>query len=86
MNNQIKNIGVDDFSIHGGTSMGNIMTQRYCGMNSYPLLFPLVGPKQVDKDPVFEKKLEKIIVMPLKLRGKNFYCQIGKKNSWYKKA
>ena len=79
MNNQIKNIGVDDFSIHGGTSMGNIMTQRYCGMNSYPLLFPLVGPKQVDKDPVFEKKLEKIIVMPLKLRARIFIVKLAKK-------
>lgn len=38
-NNQIKNIGVDEHSIHGGSNFDNIMTKRFCGMDSYPLKF-----------------------------------------------
>lgn len=70
MCNQIKNIGVDDYSAHGGTTMDNIMTRRYCGMDSYPLNFPLNAPKIVEKDKQFEKLLEEIIVPPVNLRIK----------------
>ena len=66
--NQIKNIGVDAFSIHGGTSFDMIMTKRFCGMDSYPLRFPLQHPKEMQIDPVFEKKIGKIILYPLKAR------------------
>lgn len=66
--NQIRNIGVDDFSIHGGKSFDSIMTERFCGMDSYPLEFPLQHPMTVLQDPVFEKKTGKIILLPLRLR------------------
>ncbi len=76
MKNQIKNIGVDDFSIHGGTTMQNVMTMRFCGMDSYPLSFPLNGPEKTEKDPAFERTLGKIILPPFQLRMRSF---LGKK-------
>lgn len=56
--NQIKNIGVDEISEHGGTSTMNEMTRRFCTMPSYPLEFPLKHPKEVRIDEVYEKKIE----------------------------
>ena len=66
--NQIKNIGVDEFSIHGGTSLDMIMTQRFCGMESVPLEFPLQHPAALLTDPVFEEEIGKIILLPWQLR------------------
>lgn len=66
--NQIKNIGVDENSIHGGSSYTSIMTQRFCGMDSYSIKFPLKHPQEIKQDPVFEKKIGKIILYPWKLR------------------
>lgn len=79
MYNQIKNIGVDEFSTHGGTTMENIMTQRYCGMDSYTLKFPLNAPKSVEKDKHFERLLEEIIVPPMKLRIRIMILRLIKK-------
>ncbi len=66
--NQIKNIGVDEFSTHNGKSFSQTMTRRFCGMDSYPLDFPLKHPSTVMIDPVFEKKIAKIILYPFKTR------------------
>jgi len=77
--NQIKNIGVDGFSTHGGTSFDNVMTRRYCGMSSFPVSAPFKGPVKVQKDPVFERKLENIIVYPLKIRVKKRILKFIKK-------
>lgn len=66
--NQIKNIGVDENSIHGGTSFDNVMTKRFCGMDSYSIEFPLNHPTEIKTDPIFEKKVGKIILFPLKMR------------------
>lgn len=66
--NQIKNIGVDEFSIHGGSSFTGVMTRRFCGMDSYPLEFPLNHPQSLLIDPVFERKIGKIILYPLRYR------------------
>lgn len=68
--NQIKNIGVDEASIHGGNSMNAIMTRRFCGMDSFPIKFPLVHPKTVLIDEEFEAKIGRIILRPLPLRIK----------------
>ena len=68
--NQIKNIGVDAYSIHGGTNMKNVMTKRFCGMNSYKLPFPMKHPKAVEIDITYEKKISKIILLPITLRIK----------------
>lgn len=68
--NQIKNIGVDEDSIHGGTSFNMVMTKRFCGMDSYPVEFPLQHPVAVEQDPVFEKKIGRIILIPWYLRSR----------------
>ncbi len=67
-NNQIKNIGVDEFSTHGGNSFNLIMTQRFCGIESYPMPTPIVVPEVKDLDFSFENKIGKIILYPLKGR------------------
>lgn len=66
--NQIKNIGVDEVSIHGGNSMNAVMTKRFCGMDSYPIEFPLVHPATVLPDDEFESKIGAVILRPLPLR------------------
>lgn len=68
--NQIKNIGVDECSIHGGTSFETIMTQRFCGMDSFPIQFPLKHPDTVLEDYEFEKEIGKIILPPFRQRLK----------------
>ena len=64
--NQIRNIGVDQFTTHGNHQ---VMTKRLCGMNSYPLTFPLQHPAALLIDPVFEKKIGQIILYPFKMRN-----------------
>ena len=67
--NQIRNIGVDDASEHGGTSFDNVMTQRFCGMGSKTLQFPLKHPKTIDVDPLFESLTDKIVIPPFNLKA-----------------
>lgn len=77
-NNQIRNIGADDFSIHGGSSMKNKMTSRFCFVNTVPLLFPLISPPEVEVNKYFERKIGKIILYPISLRIKIFIGRIIK--------
>jgi len=70
--NQIENIGVDNCSIHGGSNINKIMTQRFCGIKSYPLEFPLTHPITVIPDTTYEKKVGKIILRPFRIRVKVF--------------
>lgn len=69
--NQITNIGVDDQSIHGGSSIENIMTQRFCENETKELEFPLIHPREIKLDSKFERKLGNIILNPLRLRMKS---------------
>ncbi len=62
--NLIKNIGVDAETTHGGASLRNPMTKRFCGMESLPLEFPLKHPPTVIPDKIYEKKVGKIIKIP----------------------
>ncbi|HOI46549.1 MAG TPA: glycosyltransferase family 2 protein [Bacilli bacterium] len=68
--NLIKNIGVDDVSEHGGTTFNNIMTQRFCGIETQQLKFPLKHPNVVEKNDIYEKKVDNIILPPCTLRVK----------------
>jgi hypothetical protein len=77
-NNQIKNIGVDSLSTHGGTSFSNEMTRRFCGIESYALEFPLKHPNKVVIDNKFEQKVGKIILFPIRLRMKDKIATIIK--------
>ncbi|MBD5346009.1 MAG: glycosyltransferase family 2 protein [Bacteroides sp.] len=66
--NQIKNIGVDENSIHGGTSYKNEMTSRFCGLPTKQISFPLIHPKTIIPDKKFEIRVSKIITLPFALR------------------
>ncbi|MBQ4571485.1 MAG: glycosyltransferase family 2 protein [Bacilli bacterium] len=72
-NNQIKNIGVDENSIHGGNDFSDIMTKRFCGMDSYPVEFPLIHPETLLIDKKFEDKISKILLYPLNRRLRNLF-------------
>lgn len=69
--NQIRNIGADNDSTHGGTSLNKVMTKRFCEVPTKPLEFPLHHPTVVEQDTLFNKKIGKIILLPLPLRVKN---------------
>ena len=62
--NQIKNIGADELSTHGGTSLNKTMTARFCEIPSASLVFPLKHPDSVKIDQVYEAKIAKIILLP----------------------
>lgn len=64
--NQIENIGVDEFSTHGGNSMELEMTKRFCGISTHKLDFPLALPEAEELSFEFEKNIEKIILFPIK--------------------
>ncbi|MEL5892649.1 glycosyltransferase family 2 protein [Bacteroides sp. GD17] len=68
--NQIRNIGVDLNSVHGGISLDNIMTKRFCELKTIPMEFPLKHPKVVMIDRAFESKISNIITLPLIYRMK----------------
>ena len=74
--NQIKNIGVDEFSEHGGNTMAKIMTRRFCGMDSYPLQLPLKHPKVMMTDLKYEKLIDEIVTPPL---SKQIRHQVAKR-------
>ena len=67
--NQIKNIGVDEFSEHGGSSLSSTMTKRFCGMNSFRIEGELIHPDALLPDTVYEKKISNIILYPFRLRA-----------------
>lgn len=62
--NQIKNIGVDNNSTHGGTSLGNVMVERFCERRTKELNFPLTHPKSLVIDEKIENALAEIIIDP----------------------
>lgn len=71
-NNLIENIGVDIDSEHGGTTLKNKMTKRFCGIKTYPIEFPLKHPLGFMTDIIFEKRTANIITLPLEYRIKGY--------------
>ncbi|MNJ19138.1 hypothetical protein D3C77_134570 [compost metagenome] len=63
-NNQITNIGVDLDSTHGGHSMENPMVERFCGLPTRSMEFPLKHPEVLLIDKTFEVAVAKIILDP----------------------
>ncbi len=76
--NLIRNIGADQESIHGGVSMENEMTQRFCEVPTYEMSFPLKHPRCVLIDSIFEAKTEQIIILPLRYRIKGKVVKLVK--------
>lgn len=62
--NQIKNIGVDSDSTHGGHTMQDIMVERFCGIETKMMEFPLKHPDALLIDRPFEVAVAKIILHP----------------------
>ncbi|MEF1185567.1 hypothetical protein [Vibrio sinaloensis] len=62
--NQIRNIGVDNLSTHGGNSLDKTMTKRFCELETGHIKFPLKHPDTIEIDKTFESKTEKIILLP----------------------
>ena len=77
--NLIRNIGADMYSIHGGVSMDNIMTSRFCEVPIKEYSFPLKHPDVVCIDVQFEQRTEKIIILPLQYRIKGKIIKILKR-------
>lgn len=77
--NQITNIGVDEFSIHGGISFENEMTRRFCGLPTKSLEFPLSHPKFILPEHEYEEKVARIISLPWKMRVKGRISSFLKK-------
>lgn len=69
--NQITNIGVDDYSIHGGNKKTNVMVDRFCENPSYLLEEEIIHPQTIGTGERFEKALNKIILPPLRMRLKS---------------
>nr|WP_320059181.1 glycosyltransferase family 2 protein [uncultured Bacteroides sp.] len=69
--NLIRNIGADNFSMHGHDSMNNEMTKRFCELETRDLIFPLNHPKLCFVDLNFEKLTELIIIQPFMVRLKS---------------
>lgn len=68
--NQIKNIGVDEHSIHGGNSLKKEMTFRFCERETKKITFPLISPDSISMDARFERLTSDIILYPFDLRVK----------------
>lgn len=77
--NQITNIGVDLDSTHGGTSFNNLMVQRFCGLKTNAMTFPLLHPKVVLSDKRFDKLTAQIITLPASYRLKKFISNLLKR-------
>ena len=69
--NQIRNIGADGNSTHGGTSLNMVMTKRFCEVPTMPMTFPLRHPASLEQDVKFNDEIGKVILFPLSLRVKN---------------
>ena len=66
--NQIRNIGVDALSSHGGTTMSHPNTDKFCEIPVGELKFPLKGPEMIEINKEFEKNTNKIILVPKMIR------------------
>lgn len=75
--NQIRNIGVDQISEHGGSSLDKTMTSRFCELPTYELAFPLKDPAYFATP--FEKKLDGVLLPPARDRYKHVVARAIKR-------
>lgn len=77
--NQIKNIGVDGLGIHDlRKPKKNVMTKRFCEVNTYPLSFPLKHPEVVEVDKKYQRFCDKTITYPFYWRMKGKLARLYK--------
>ncbi|GIU38571.1 hemolytic protein HlpA [Shewanella schlegeliana] len=63
--NQIRNIGVDELSTHGGNSLKKTMTKRFCELETNKISFPIKHPVDITLNVKYELETEKVILLPL---------------------
>ena len=82
--NQIKNIGVDNNSTHGGSSLNSVMVERFCERKTKNIEFPLMHPQHIKVDTRIEDALANIIIDPgfytLKSMLSRFVRRVGRLN------
>ena len=66
--NLIRNIGADENSTHGGTSLNKVMTKRFCEVPLHSVPVQLKYVDEICVDPEYERKISKIILYPLTMR------------------
>lgn len=66
--NQIRNIGVDEISEHGGTSLNFTMTSRFCELQTYEITGLIRIPSEISTP--FERALDAVLLPPIKDRIK----------------
>lgn len=76
--NQIENIGVDEFSIHNGTTLKHKMIKRFCTIKTFPLDFPLTHPEKIDINLDYETKIGNVLLNPIEDRIKQNIATIIK--------
>lgn len=77
--NLINNIGVDEVSIHGGTTDLNIMTKRFCNVPNFELSYKIEIPSNISIDTEFEYRNGNLILYPIKQRFLNYVKRFTKK-------
>ena len=66
--NQIRNIGIDDFSTHGGNSVKKPNTAKFCEIPTHPMPKQMKGPSEIAINQEFERNITKIVLAPLYIR------------------
>ena len=66
--NQIRNIGIDQYSTHGGTSKKKPNTAKFCEIPTRSMPEEYIEPKEVVINKEFEKRITKIVLVPLYIR------------------
>lgn len=66
--NQIRNIGIDDFSTHGGNSVKKPNTAKFCEIPTHPTPKQMKGPSEIAINQEFERNITKIVLAPLYIR------------------
>lgn len=76
--NLIRNIGVDKYSIHGGNNPKEIMSMRFCEIDTKPILDDWNDPPSISIDSKYEKAIDKIILYPFRRRIITYFLDIIK--------
>ena len=66
--NQIRNIGIDEYSTHGGTSTKKPNTAKFCEIPTHPMPKDMKGPNEIKINAQFEKNITKVVLAPLYIR------------------
>lgn len=66
--NLIRNIGVDEFSTHGGKSLNRPNTSKFCEIPTHSFPNDPIAPSKEEINKEFEKNTTKIILAPLYIR------------------